>query len=95
MSYILTMLLTLAAFLLPSNAKADEAWAEYDNDTQTLTFKYGTEKTSGTATLFVYALNEAKIGMLRLLRKLSLTRRSPRHAPRRATNGSTKNNWRV
>jgi hypothetical protein len=25
MSYILTMLLTLAAFLLPSNAKADEA----------------------------------------------------------------------
>jgi hypothetical protein len=60
MSYILTMLLTLAAFLLPSNAKADEAWAEYDNDTQTLTFKYGTEKTSATETLFVYALNEAK-----------------------------------
>ena len=70
MSYILTMVLTLAAFLLPSNAKADEAWAEYDNDTQTLTFKYGTEKTSGTETLFVYALNEAKAWNAKTIKKV-------------------------
>ena len=70
MSYILTLLLTLAAFLLPSNAKADEAWAEYDNDTQTLTFKYGTEKTSATETLFVYALNEAKAWNAKTIKKV-------------------------
>ena len=31
LSYALTMMLTLTAFLLPSNAMADEAWVEYDS----------------------------------------------------------------
>ena len=55
LSYALTLMLTLAAFLLPSSAMADVAWVEYDGST--LTFKYGAEKPSdGTVT--VYDLNE-------------------------------------
>ena len=57
LSYALTLMLTLAAFLLPSSAMADVAWVEYDDDNSTLTFKYGAEKPSdGTVT--VYDLNE-------------------------------------
>ena len=47
------MMLTLAAFLLPSNAMADEPWVEYNNGT--LTFKYGEDiPDEGT----VYDLNK-------------------------------------
>ena len=57
LSYALTLMLTLAAMLLPSSAKADEAWAEYDSGTKALTFKYGAEKPSGSGTVTVYDLN--------------------------------------
>ena len=57
LSYALTLMLTLAAMLLPSSAKADEAWAEYNSGTKTLTFKYGAEKPSGSGTVTVYDLN--------------------------------------
>ena len=57
-SYALTLMLTLAAFLLPSNAMADEPWVEYNSNTTTLTFKYGAEKPSSSETVTVYALNE-------------------------------------
>ena len=50
------MVLTLAAFLLPSNAMADEAWAEYKS--RTLTFKYGEEIPYDEEGVTVYKLNE-------------------------------------
>ncbi len=58
LSCALTMMLTLAALLLPSSAKADEAWVEYNSSNTTLTFKYGAAKPSNTETVTVYDLNE-------------------------------------
>ncbi len=56
-SYALMMMLALTALLLPSSAKADVAWAEYDSNSQTLTFKYGATKTSDSETVTAYDLN--------------------------------------
>ena len=38
--------------------KIDAAWAEFDSETQTLTFKYGLVKPSSTETVRVYSLND-------------------------------------
>ena len=59
-SYALMMMLALAALLLPSSAKADVAWAEYDSNSQTLTFKYGATKPSNSTTVMVYDLNSGE-----------------------------------
>ena len=56
LSYALTLM--LAALLLPSSAKADEAWVEYNSSNTTLTFRYGAAKPSSTGTVTVYDLNE-------------------------------------
>ncbi len=53
-SFALTLMLTLVAFLLPSNAMADEPWVEYDSNTTTLTFKYGVIPTSTDENITVY-----------------------------------------
>ncbi len=57
LSYALTTMLALAALWLPSSARADVAWAEYDSNSQTLTFKYGATKTSNSGTVTAYDLN--------------------------------------
>ena len=58
LSCALTLMLTLAAMLLPSSAKAGEAWVEYNSSNTTLTFKYGAAKPSNTETVTVYDLSE-------------------------------------
>ena len=58
LSCALTLMLTLAALLLPSSAKAGKAWVEYNSSNTTLTFKYGTAKPSSDETVTVYDLNE-------------------------------------
>jgi surface protein len=56
LSCALSLTLMLAALLLPSSAKADVAWAEFDSNTKTLTFKCGAQKPSNS-TATVYDLN--------------------------------------
>ncbi len=47
----------LLALLLPAQAMADEAWAEYNSNDSTLTFKYGTKPDSSDEGITLYALN--------------------------------------
>ena len=59
--HFLAMVLTLLVLLLPSQAKADdEAWAEYNSNTTTLTFKYGEKPTSFSEGVTAYALKTAE-----------------------------------
>ena len=52
------MAAVLSALLLPAQAMADdEAWAEYNSGTKTLTFKYGTKPESSDEGITLYALN--------------------------------------
>ena len=56
-SFALTWMLTLAAFLLPSNAMADDnegMYALYNSTDKTLTFKYGAIPTSSDENITVY-----------------------------------------
>ncbi len=47
----------LLALLLPVQTMADEAWAEYNSNDSTLTFKYGTKPESSDEGITLYALN--------------------------------------
>ncbi len=54
---VLMTILVLTAMMMPGKAKADEAWAEYDKTTKTLTFLYGTKKDKSSSNVEQFKLN--------------------------------------